>query len=193
MSELSNRESFNQNNPNQNGSPRYKNNILNYYFNSKNMNSEDIPDDINSLESSQNNNSENLRSLSKNENLNFNYSLRNNEIFYTPNRTFVEELEYDNVLNPYVNNNNTIPKSNIRLQTGESFTSLPSRVPSRRSLLINQPTQSRMNSNLFIDYNVRNNLFTNQSIEPFSSIFERPSNGISNLKQFDSQYIFHFI
>ncbi|RNA10587.1 hypothetical protein BpHYR1_044800 [Brachionus plicatilis] len=150
------------------------------------MSSEDIPDDINSLESSQNNRNENLRSLSKNDNLNFNYTFRNNEIFYTPHRTFIEELEYANVLNPPVNN--TLPKSNIGLPTGESFTSLPSRVPSRRSLLVNsnyRPTQSRMNSNLFIDYNVRNNLFTNQSGEPFSTIFDRPLNGTSNPQPFD--------
>lgn len=180
MSELTNREELNHSNSNQNNSSRYKNNILNYYFNSKNMNSEDIPDDINSLESSQNR-SENLRALSKNDNLNFNYSLRNNEILYTPHRTFIEQLENDNVFNPTVNN--TLPQNNIRLTTGNSFTSVPSRIPSHRSILNHETYQmpnSRLNSNLFIDYNMRNNLFTNQTMEPLGSVFNRPFNGISN-------------
>lgn len=179
MSELTNREEFDHTNSNQNNSSRYKNNILNYYFNSKNMNSEDIPDDINSLESSQNR-SEHLRALSKNDNLNYNYALRNNEILYTPHRTFIEELEYENVLNPSINNN-TLPPTNIRLPTGKSFTSVPSRVASHRSVLdLNayQPSRSRLNSNLFIDFNLRNNLFINQTAEPLGTVFTRPYDGI---------------
>lgn len=201
MSELGERGLNNQRDSNSvdDNNTKFKNNILNYYFNSKTLHTEESVHDENSLENSlnsnnnnnnvnfnnnfNNSNNETIRSLSKNDQLNFNYSLRNNEIFYTPNRAFIEELEYENVLNPrspspLVN----LQRTNISIPSGQSFTSMPSRVSSRRSFLLNneyRPSQYRMSSNLFIDYNPRNNVYSNNLLyDQNNYAYERPLNGI---------------
>lgn len=176
---------------------KYKNNILNYYFNDKqNMNSTDdlnfnLNNENNSLVLENNENLGKLNNLNTNNRLNYNYSIKNNDIYYTPNRnsyldnTLLDDVDTYSDLRPKLlslntntnlnaTSNNNINNNN-NIQTGRSIQNLQSSQISLRKPPYTLPPLSSESQNDTL-YSTNQRVNSNLYID-----FNRHSNTFSNV------------